>query len=128
MRNASKLRAAGVAFFALFFLLLQPVCAMYERYTSTPQVASAASTHDIAHADGTSHGSTPCCSEIRADALASESSATAADRIFPAAEMAVALSLPLTLVARPGLILRSRSTWSAPPPLPYYARSARILR
>jgi hypothetical protein len=130
MRRTSKLRSGGVAFFALFFLALQPVCAAYARHIGAPPVASAATTHDAAHADDASHGShdgTPCCSEMRADATALVSS-VAAGKNFPAAGLMVAL--PLAFLARPGLTLRSHPAWSIPPPHPlsYHARSARILR
>lgn len=130
MRRTSKLRSAGVAFFALFFLLLQPVCAALERHIVASYAASAATTHDAALADDASRGSldcTPCCSEMRADAMASASS-VAAGKSFTAAEMAVAL--PLAPIARPGLTPRSRPAWNTPPPHPlsYHARSARILR
>ena len=130
MQRASKLRSAGLAFFALFFLVLQPVCAAYERHLGTPQVDSAASAHDVAHPDDASHAlhdSTPCCSEMQADAIAPGTSAVAAERTFPR-EMSVPLRLALP--APPGLTIRSHSAWNAPPPLPlpYHARSARILR
>jgi hypothetical protein len=119
-----------VAFFALFFLVLQPVCAAYGRHIASPHVASAATAHDAGHADDASHGShdsTPCCSEMRADAIASESPA-AANKNFLAAQTGVAL--PLAAISRPGSTLRSYAAWSTPPPLPlsYHARSARILR
>jgi len=130
MRRTSKLRSAAGAFFALFFLVLQPVCAAYERHIDASYAASAATTHDAALADDASPGSldrTPCCAEMQAGAIASESSA-ATGKQFAAAEMAVAL--PLAPVARPGLARRSRPAWSTPPPHPlsYHARSARILR
>jgi len=130
MRRTSKLRSAGVAFFALFFLLLQPVCAAYERHVGAPNVASAATAHDARHADDASHGSyddRPCCSEMRVDAMASTSS-VAAGKNFPAAGLIVAL--PLAFVARPGLTLPSHPARGIPPPHPlsYHARSARILR
>jgi len=130
MRRTSKLRSAGVAFFALFLLVLQPVCAAYERHIASPLVAPAATDHGAGHADDASHGSyddTPCCSEMRADAIASESPA-AASKNFLAALAFVAL--PLAAISRPGSTLRSYAAWSTPPPLPlsYHARSARILR
>jgi len=130
MRRTSKLRSAGVAFFALFFLVLQPVCAAYERHIASPLVAPAATDHGAGHADDASHGSyddTPCCSEMRAAAIASES-AVATGKNFAAAQMAV--TLPLAPIAGPGLTLRSHPVWSTPPPHPlsYHVRSARILR
>ena len=130
MRRMSKLRSAGAVFFALFPLLLQPVCAAYERHIGAPPVASAATTLDAAHADDASHGSldgTPCCLEMRADATAL-ASPVAADKNFPAAGLMVAL--PLAFPARPGSTLRSRAARGIPPPHPlsYHARSARILR
>ena len=130
MRRTSKLRSAAGAFFALFFLVLQPVCAAYERHVGVPNVSSAATTHDAGHADNTSRDSgdsTPCCSEMRANAMASASS-VAAGKNFPAAELAAVL--PLALFARPGLTSRSPQAWAIPPPHPlsYHTRSARILR
>lgn len=130
MRRTSKLRSAGVAFFALFFLVLQPVCAAYERHIGAPNVASEATAHDAGHADDASlgsHDSTACCSEMRAHPMAS-TSPVAAVKNFTAAELAVAL--PLAPIARTGLTLRSQTAWNIPPPhpLPYHARSARILR
>ena len=130
MRGTSKLRSAGVAFFALFFLLLQPVCAAYERHMGAPHVASAATAHDAGQAGDASHGSrdgTPCCSEIWADAMAS-ASPVAADKDFPAAGLI--LASPLTFLAAPGLTLRYYPARGIPPPraLSYHARSARILR
>jgi hypothetical protein len=119
-----------VAFFALFFLALQPVCAAFERYIGAPNVASAATTHDAGHAGDASPGShdgTPCCLEMRADATALASSVTA-DKSFTAAGLIVAL--PLAFVLRPGLTLSSHPARGIPPPHPlsYHARSARILR
>jgi hypothetical protein len=129
MRRRSKLRSAGVASFALFLLLLQPVCAAYEICISAPQVASAATTDSAAHAeDGYgSHGSAPCCSDMRADTMAS-ASPVADDKNFPAAGLIVALTF--AFLARPGLALRSHPARDIPPPPPlsYHARSARILR
>jgi len=130
MRRKSKLRCAGVAFFALFFLLLQPVCAAYEPHIGAPNVASAATTHDAGHAGDASHGShdgTRCCLEMRADATAL-ASPVAADKNFPAVGLMVAL--PLAFLARPELTLRSHTARGIPPPHPlsYHARSARILR
>ena len=130
MSRTSKLRSAGVAFFALFFLLLQPVCAAYERHMGTPHVASAATAHDAGQADDASHGSRdgmPCCTEMWADAMAS-ASPVAADKYFSAAELI--LALPLAFPAPPGLTLRSHPAQGIPPPRPlsYHARSARILR
>jgi len=130
IRRTSKLQCAWVAFFALFFLLLQPVCAAFERYIGAPNVASAATTHDAGHAGDASPGShdgTPCCLEMRADAIAPESS-VAAGKNFPAAGLIVAL--PLAFLAPPGLTLRSHPARGIPPPHPlsYHARSARILR
>lgn len=130
MSRTSKLRYAAVAFFALFFLLLQPVCAAYMRHIGAPPVAFSATTHDAGHADDASHSShdgTPCCTEMRADAIASESPAAASKNFF-AAQTGVAL--PLAAISRPGSTLRSHAAWSTPPPLPlsYHARSARILR
>ena len=130
MSRTSKLRSAAVAFFALFFLLLQPVCAAYMRHIGAPPVAFSATTHDAGHADDASHSphdGTPCCTEMRAHAMAS-ASPVAAVKNFTAAEMAVAL--PLAPIARSGLTLRSQAAWNIPPPhpLPYHARSARILR
>jgi hypothetical protein len=119
-----------VAFFALFLLLLQPVCTAFERCIGAPNVASAATAHDAGYADDASPGSydgTPCCPEMRAEAMAS-ASPVAADKNFPAAGLMVAL--PLALAARPELTPRSHPAWNTPPPppLPYHARSARILR
>jgi len=130
MRRTSKLWSAAGAFFALFFLVLQPVCAAYERHVGVPNVSSAATTHDAGHADNTSRDSgdsTPCCSEMRAAAIASES-AVATGKSFAAAQMAV--TLPLAPIAGPGLTLRSHPVWSTPPPHPlsYHVRSARIQR
>ena len=130
MSRTSKLRSAGVAFFALFFLLLQPVCAAYELHFGAPNVASAATTHAAGQAGDASHGShdgTRCCLEMRADATAL-ASPVAADKNFPAAELMVAL--PLAFLARPELTLRSHTARGIPPPHPlsYHARSARILR
>ena len=130
MSRTSKLRSAGVAFFALFFLLLQPVCGAYERHIGVPHFASAATAHDAGQADDASHGSrdgTPCCSEMWADAIAS-ASPVAADKNFSAAGLI--LALPLAFLAPPGLTLRSHPARSIPPPHPlsYHARSARILR
>jgi hypothetical protein len=130
MSRTSKLRSAGVAFFALFFLLLQPVCAAYERHMGTPHVASAAAAHDAGQANDASHGlrdGMPCCTEMWADAMAS-ASPVAADKYFSAAELI--LALPLAFRAPPGLTLRSLPAQGIPPPHPlsYHARSARILR
>ena len=130
MSRTSKLRSAGVAFFALFFLLLQPVCAAYERHMGAPHVASAATAHVTGQADDASHGSrdgTLCCSEMSADAMASVSP-VAADKNFSAAELI--LALPLAFLAPPGLTMRSHPARGMPPPHPlsYHARSARILR
>jgi hypothetical protein len=130
MRRASKLRPAGLAFFALFFLVLQPVCASYERHLGTPQVNSAATARDAGHADHASHGSddsTLCCSDVRADAIASSTSA-AAEKNFPIAQMLT--GLPLALVNQPRLTLSSHTARGTSPPqaLSYYARSARLLR
>lgn len=130
MPNASGLRSAGVALFALFFLLLQPICAASERHIGTAHGATAATTHDAAHADDASHGSrdgTPCSSVMRADAMASGSS-VATGKSFAAAEIVAAS--PLAHFMRPGLSLSSHQAPIPPPsqPLSYYARSARILR
>jgi len=130
MSRTSKMRSAGVAFFALFSLLLQPVCAACERHTGAPHVASATTAHGAGQADDASHGSrdgTPCCTEMWADAMAS-ASPVAADKNFSAAELT--LALPLAFLAPPGLTLRSHPARSIPPPHPlsYHARSARILR
>jgi hypothetical protein len=129
MRRTSKLRSAGAASFALFLLLLQPVCAAYESCISTPHVASAATTDSAAHAKDAygSHRSAPCCLDMRADTMASASQ-VAADKNFPAAGLMVAL--PLAFLARPGSTLRSHTARGIPPPHPlsYHARSARILR
>jgi len=119
-----------VAFFALFFLLLQPVCAAYELHFGAPNVASAATTHAAGQAGDASHGSRdgmPCCTEMWADAMAS-ASPVGADRNFSAAELI--LALPLAFPAPPGLTLRSHPAQGIPPPRPlsYHARSARILR
>lgn len=124
------MRSTGVAFLALFFLGLQPVCAAYERHAGSSNAASAAATSDAAHADDASNGphdGTPCCSEMRADAIASESP-TAANKNFLVAQMDVAL--PLGANSRPGSTLRSHPAQGIPPPRPlsYHARSARILR
>jgi len=64
---------------------------------------------------------------MRANAMASASS-VAAGKNFPAAELAAVL--PLALIARPELTLRSHTARGIPPPHPlsYHARSARILR
>jgi len=128
--RASKLRSAGAAFFALFFLVLQPVCAAYDRHMVASHAASSAATQDAAPAYETSPGSPDrlsCCAEMRADATASASSA-APDKNFPATEIAAAL--PLALIARRGLTPPSLQAWSTQPPhpLPYHARSARIQR
>ena len=130
MSRTSQLRSAGVAFFALFFLLLQPVCAAYERHTGAPHVASAVTAHDAGQADDASHGShdgTACCTEMWADAMASPSQ-VAADRNISAAGLI--LLLPVAIVARPALTLLSHPARGIPPPQPlsYHARSARILR
>ena len=130
MSRTSKLRSAGVAFFALFFLLLQPVCGAYERHMVAPHIAPAATAHDAGQADDASHGSRdgmPCCTEMWADAMAS-ASPVAADKYFSAAELI--LALPLAFPAPPGLTLRSHPARGIPPPHPlsYHARSARILR
>ena len=130
MNRTSQLRSAGVAFFALFFLLLQPVCAAYERHTGAPHVASAVTAHDAGQADDASRGShdcTPLCSEMR-DETTALASPVAADKNFPAAGLIVAL--PLAFLARPELTLRSHTARGIPPPHPlsYHARSARILR
>ena len=130
MRGTLKPRSAAVGFFALFFLLLQPVCAAYERHINAPPVASAATTHDAADADDALHGSgdgTRCCSEMRPDAIASESPA-ATNKNFLGAQTGVAL--PPAANSRTGSTLRSHAAWSTPPPikLSYHARSARILR
>jgi hypothetical protein len=119
-----------VAFVALFLLLLQPVCTAFERCIGAPNVASAATAHDAGYADDASPGSydgTPCCPEMRADAMAS-ASPVAADKNFRAAGLMVAL--PLAFLAPPGLTLRSHTARAIPPPHPlsYHARSARILR
>jgi hypothetical protein len=107
--------------FALFLLVLQPVCAAYERHVGTQQSDSAQTVHD-----GT-HDSTPCCSEVGADAIASFTSA-AAGKNFPIAQMLAAL--PLAYVIRPRLILTSHPARGTSPPvaLSYHARSARLLR
>lgn len=130
MSRTSKLRSAGVAFLALFFLLLQPVCGAYERHIGAPHIAPAATAHDAGHADDASHGlrdGTPCCSEMWADAIAS-ASPVAADKNFSA--LGLTLVLPLAFFAPPGLTLRSHPAQGIPPPrlLSYHARSARILR
>ena len=130
MRRASKLQSAGLAFFALFFLILQPVCAAHERHLGAPQADSAATARDAGHADHASHGSddgTSCCSDLRADAIASSTSA-AAEKTFPIAQMLT--GLPLALVNQPRLTLSSHSARGTSPPqaLSYYARSARLLR
>lgn len=130
VRSTSKLRSTGVAFFALFFLVLQPVCAAYERHIGASYAASAATVHDAARADDAPRGSLDrftCCSEMQAGAIASESS-VATGKNLTAAQMAVAL--PLAPFARPGLTLRPHPARSTLPPhsLSYHARSARILR
>ena len=131
MRKTSKLRFAAVGFFALSFLLLQPVCAAYERHSVASYAASASTTPDAAPADDASRGSlerTPSCLDLRADAVALEFS-VAAGKNFAAVAMAVAS--PLAPAARAALTLRSRPAWRSPAPpllLSYYARSARILR
>jgi len=119
-----------VAFFALFFLLLQPICAAYESHVSTPLGTPAATTQDAMHADSTSHGpgdSTPCCLEMRADAMAS-ASPMAVDKYFAAAGLTVAL--PLAVPGMPELTSSYHSARGIPPPHPlsYHARSARIQR
>jgi len=115
---------------ALFLLLLQPICAASERHIGAAHSATAATTHDAAHADDASRRSldrTPSCPEMLPDAIASESP-VATGKNFPAAGLMVAL--PLALAARPELTPRSHPAWNTPPPfpLPYYARSARIQR
>jgi len=129
-RKASKLWSAGAALFALFFLVLQPVCAAYERHIVSSYAASAVTALDAALADDASRGSlgrTPCCPAMQAESIASATSA-AAVKNFAAAEIAVAL--PLAPFAPTGLRLSFRPAWGTPPPVPlsYYARSARILR
>ncbi len=119
-----------MALFALFLLVLQPVCAAYERHIGTQEPTSAATVHDGTHAGDASHDSrdgTPCCSEVRADTIPSSTS-TAAGKNFPAAQMLAAL--PLAYVIRPRLILTSHPARGASPPvaLSYHARSARLLR
>lgn len=130
MSRTSKLRSAGVVFLALFFLLLQPVCAAYERHIGAPHVTSTATAHVTGQADAASHGSrdgTLCCSEMSADAMASVSPVVA-DKNFSAAELI--LFLPVAILARPALTLLSHPARDNPPPQPlsYHARSARILR
>lgn len=130
MRGTSQLRSAVLAFLALFFLLLQPVCGAFERHIGAPHVASTATAHVAGQADDVSHGSrdgTPCCAEMSLDAIASVSP-VAADKNFSAAELI--LALPLAFVVPPGLTLRLHPAPILPPfqPLSYYARSARILR
>lgn len=130
MSRTSQLQSAGVAFLALFFLLLQPICAAYERHIGALHVASAATAHDAGQADDASHGShdgTACCTEMWADTMASPSQ-VAADRNISAAELI--LVLPVAIAARPALTLLSHPARGIPPPHPlsYHARSARILR
>jgi len=130
MRRTSKLRSAGVALFALFFLLVQPVCGAYERHMGAQHLASTATVHDAGQADNASlcsRDGVPCCTEMWADAMAS-ASPVGADRNFSAAELI--LALPLAFLAPPGLTLRSHPGQGIPPPRPlsYHARSARILR
>lgn len=130
MSRTSQLQSAGVAFLALFFLLLQPICAAYERHIGALHVASAATAHDAGQADDASHGShdgTACCTEMWADTMASPSQ-VAADRNISAAELT--LVLPVAIAVRPALTLLSHPARGIPPPHPlsYHARSARILR
>lgn len=131
MSRTSKLRFAGAAFFALFFLVLQPTCAAYVRHIGALPVAIAATTHDAGDGAGASHGShddgTPCCSEMQADAIASESS-VATGKNFTGAQVFAAL--PYALAILPRLNVRYRLA-PIPPPfqtLSYYTRSARIQR
>lgn len=131
MSGTSKLRFAGVAFVALFFLVLQPTCAAYVRHIGALPVAIAATTHDAGDAADASHGShddgPPCCSEVQADAIASESS-VAPGKNFTGAQVVAAL--PHAPAILPRLNLRY-SLAPIPPPfqtLSYYTRSARIQR
>ena len=130
IRSRVTLRSAGMAFFALFFLVLQPVCAAYERYIGPVSVAASGISNEAADAGDALHGSrdgAPCCSELHADAMQSASPAPA-DKSFAAAALTVAS--PFAFPASPDLKSSYRLARGIPPPQPlsYYARSARIQR
>ena len=116
-----RMRGATVtlALAAVLFVLARPVCAAQEIHATLPQVPAVA--HEQDSPLGSDH-SPLCCESIEAGAIATSSAlavpaVAAALTVPPVAHVQVRAARVHTLLAIP-----------PPPPLPYYARSARILR
>ena len=116
MRNS---RLTLVALFAVLAVLLQPVCATYAAAQDTAAIHSAAQ-------DSGDDG--PCCSDVDSASFVAPSSASFAKVLIAATEATIAIPRAAWVEQAP--LLDRPVAWHSPPPppLPYHARSARILR
>jgi hypothetical protein len=111
--------AVALALLAMLFVLARPVCAAQGFGPDLPYTSA------VAHAEGTPqhpHHSDPCCEALDASVIATPSTLAA-----PAAAAALPVSAFVRMLPRISLAYSVFVT-PPPPPLPYHARSARILR
>jgi hypothetical protein len=114
----------ALAFVAVFSVLAQPVCAALE--LRLPAFHTSQASHPL---DPGSGEGTPCCAEVEPSVLALSSASVSAKSAAFAAQGAALL--PSAVVPRANaapLAPPALASAAPPPPLSYYARSARILR
>jgi hypothetical protein len=117
-KGRTRTRAAALALLAVLFLLARPICAAQELGADLTRAPAVTLAQD---APQESNHSVPCCDALEESAIPVSSAL--------AAPAAAVLSVPVFAHVRPR-IARAHPILGvpAPPPLSYYARSARILR
>lgn len=114
----------ALAFVAVFSVLAQPVCAALE--LRLPAFHASQASHPL---DPGSDERTPCCAEIEPSVLAlSTASVTAKSAALAAQGAALPPGAAVLRTNAAPLAPPAAATAAPPPPLSYYARSARILR
>ena len=121
----------GVAMLALVvfaFVLARPVCEAFgfARVAPSVVVAAADAEHDHGEAGRSSHDRDSCCDTVRDIALVSPAGATGDDKEAAGAVLIASTAAAFTLLPR-GRPAAIRPAWDRPRPLPYHARTARIL-
>jgi len=119
MQAHMRTGAVALALLALLFVLARPICAAQDLRPALPHAAAAVHMHDSPQ--GSDH-SDPCCDAMEALVIATPP-AVAVPTVATALAVPAFARLPLRIA-----LAHSIFGTPPPPPLPYHARSARILR
>lgn len=125
-RNVSRRGLVVLALFALFVVLLQPLCDTYHSHGGPQSGPAIAAVHSVGD-DAPQHGhSGSCCAYMHDGMLAVPAAALTTTLESPAAAVPAAASLPAWRAASFSLAAPLPPD-RVPVVKPYYARSTRIL-